>query len=238
MVLYQRFFYVVKGTIVFDDEQHEQWRFSAGDIIYLPSNITYRSYWDTAEDGAFLSLNFYMHDGSSNTLNLAEDITLCCTDRSGRQYRLFKQMHETWTKATAGDKLECLSQLIGIMRNLAAKAERQELGEENRAMLKAIFYIEDHYLEEIDIDEPARIAQLKECQFRRKFKLLKGISPVKYRNLLRMNNAAELLRSGEFSVVETAMSVGFDDPNYFSRLFKEQFGISPKQYVDRQSTRA
>ena len=237
MVLYQRFFYVVKGTIVFDDERHKRWRFSAGDIIYLPSNITYRSYWDSAEDGAFLSLNFYMRDGDGNMLNLAQDITLCCTDRSGRLYRLFKQMHETWTKATAGDKLECLSQLIGIMRTLAAKAERQELGEENRTMLKAIVHLEDHYLEELDIDELARIAQLKECQFRRKFKSLKGTSPVKYRNLLRMNKAAELLRSGEFSVVETAMSVGFDDPNYFSRLFKEQYGVSPKQYVDRQSTK-
>ena len=236
MVLYQRLFYVVKGSIVFDDEHHRNLRFSAGDILYLPSNTVYKSYWDTAEEGAFLSLNFYLQDGEGRTLNLADDITLCCTDKSGRLYRLFVQAHDTWAKATAGYKLDCMAQLIGVMRELAAKAARQELGEENRAMLKAIFHLEDHYLEEVAIEELARIAHLKECQFRRKFKLLKGMSPVKYRNHLRLTKAAEMLRSGEYSVVETAMSVGFDDPNYFSRLFKEQFGQSPTQYIDRQLT--
>lgn len=235
MVLYQRFFYVVKGTIVFDDEHHHNLRFSAGDIIYLPSNTVYRSYWDTAEEGVFLSLNFHLCDGEGHTLNLADDITLCCSDKSGRRYRLFAQMHDTWTKATAGYKLDCMAQLIGVMREIAAKAAQQELGEENRAMLKAIFYLEDHYLEEIVIEDLARIAHLKECQFRRKFKLLKGMSPVKYRNFLRMNKAAEMLRSREYSVVETAMCVGFDDPNYFSRLFKEQFGESPTQYINHRT---
>lgn len=232
-VLYQRFFYVVKGAIVFDDEQHKNWRFSAGDIIYLPSNTVYRSYWDTAEEGAFLSLNFYLQDGEGRTLNLADDITLCCTDKSGRLYRLFVQAHDTWAKATAGYRLDCMAQLISVMRELAAKAARQELGEENRTMLKAIFHLEDHYLEEVAIEDLARIAHLRECQFRRKFKRLKGMSPVKYRNHLRLTKAAEMLRSGEYSVVETAMSVGFDDPNYFSRLFKDQFGQSPTQYIDR-----
>ncbi len=237
MVLYQRFFYVVRGAIVFDDEHHHNLRFSAGDIIYLPSNAVYRSYWDTAEEGAFLSLNFYLRNNEGHTRNLADDITLCCTDKSGRLYRLFAQMHDTWVKATAGYKLDCMAQLLGIMRELATKAARQELGEENRAMLKAIFHLEDHYLEEVAIEELARIAHLKECQFRRKFKFLKGMSPVKYRNHLRLTKAAEMLRSGEYSVVETAISVGFDDPNYFSRLFKEQFGQSPTQYIDRMANK-
>lgn len=231
MVLYQRFFYVVKSAIVFDDEHHQNLRFSAGDILYLPSNTVYKSYWDTAEEGAFLSLNFYLQDGEGHTLNLADDITLCCTDKSGRLYRLFIQAYDTWTKAIPGYKLECMAHLISIMREIASKSERQELGEENRDMLKAIFCLEDNYLEDVAIDELVKISGLKECQFRRKFKRIKGMSPVKYRNALRLGKAAEILRSGEYSVVETAMMVGYDDPNYFSRLFKDYFGSSPSQYI-------
>ena len=41
----------------------------------------------------------------------------------------------------------------------------------------------------------------------------------------------ELMRSGEYSVVEVAMIVGFDDPNYFSSVFKTYLGQSPTQYI-------
>ena len=65
-VMYERFFYVVRGTIVFDDEKHKKLRFSAGDVIYLPSNVTYESYWETEENGEFIALNFKIF----NTNNL------------------------------------------------------------------------------------------------------------------------------------------------------------------------
>jgi transcriptional regulator GlxA family with amidase domain len=57
------------------------------------------------------------------------------------------------------------------------------------------------------------------------------MSPIKYRNMLRLNKALEILKSGEYSVIETAMIVGFDDPAYFSRIFKDQFGNSPSYFI-------
>jgi len=233
-VLYERFFYVVKGTIVFDDEKHKNLRFSAGDIIYLPSNTIYRSRWDTKEEGYFISLNFIISDSSRNIINLADDITLCCNDKSGKLYRSFCDTYDSWEKASQGYKLECMSHLINVMREIAVRSERHELGKENRDILKAIFYLEENYLQDFDIDELVKITHLKESQFRRKFKNLKGMSPIKYRNLLRVNKAMELMRSGEYSIVEIAMIVGFDDPNYFSRVFKNHIGQSPTQYMYNQ----
>ena len=72
-VLYGRFFYVVKGTIIFDDERHKNLSFSAGDIIYLPAHTVYRSRWDTKEEGYFISLNFIISDSNRNIINLADD---------------------------------------------------------------------------------------------------------------------------------------------------------------------
>ncbi len=230
-VLYSRFFYVVKGTIIFDDELHKNMRFSAGDIVYLPPHTVYRSKWDTAEEGYFISINFVLSDESRNIINFADDITLCCNDKSGKIYRSFCDTYESWEKASQGYKLECMSHLFNVMREIAVKAERQELGKENRDMLRAIFYLEENYLQDFDIDTLVKNTNLKESQFRRKFKKLKGMSPIKYRNMLRINKAAELLKSGEYSVVEASMIVGFDDPNYFSRVFKTQIGVSPTQYI-------
>ena len=233
-VLYARFFYVVKGTIIFDDEKHKNLRFSAGDIIYLPAHVVYRSKWDTSEEGYFISLNFLLSDNERNVINLADDITLCCNDKSGKLYRSFCDTYESWEKASSGYRLECMSNLINVMREIAIRAERLELGKENRDMIKAIFYLEENYLQDVDIETLVKITNLKESQFRRKFKRLKGMSPIKYRNMLRIDKAADLLKSGEYSVVEAAMIVGFDDPNYFSRVFKSRLGLSPTQYINTQ----
>lgn len=230
-VLYERFFYVVKGTIVFNDENHKNLRFSAGDIIYLPTTAVYRSYWDSKEKGFFISLNFLLSDQNRKIINLADDITHCCNDKSGKLYALFCETYENWKKVSPGYKLGYVSHLTNVMREIAIRAERQELGKANRDMLKAIFYIEENYLQEVEIETLVKMTNLKESQFRRKFKRLKGMSPVKYRNMLRVIKAAELLKSGEYSVVEASMIVGFDDPNYFSRVFKNQFGKSPMQYM-------
>ena len=81
------------------------------------------------------------------------------------------------------------------------------------------------------MEDLVKLTNVGECQFRRSFKALKGMSPIKYRNMLRMTKAIDLLKTGEYSVVEASMIVGFDDPSYFSKLFKKQFGQSPSSYI-------
>jgi transcriptional regulator GlxA family with amidase domain len=53
---------------------------------------------------------------------------------------------------------------------------------------------------------------------------------VEYRNRLRVSHARSILQSGSVSIAETAALVGFDDPFYFSRIFKSITGISPQVY--------
>ena len=130
-VLYERFFYVVKGTIIFDDERHKNLSFSAGDIIYLPAHTVYRSRWDTKEEGYFISLNFIISDSNRKIINLADDITLCCNDKSGKLYHSFCETYDSWEKASPGYKLECMSRLINVMREIAVRSERYELGKDN-----------------------------------------------------------------------------------------------------------
>ena len=66
--------------------------------------------------------------------------------------------------------------------------------------------------------------------FYRKVKALTGLTPADYIRTLRMNRAAELLRHDNITVAEVAYKVGISEPHYFSKLFKQQFGVSPKKY--------
>ncbi len=230
-VRFERFFYVVKGTIVFDDERHNKLKFSSGDIIYLPDNVTYRSYWEQDEKGEFLSINFIITDKSGRIINLSDDITFCLNDSKGELYKMFFETFEIWKHSARGYGLKCKSQLLNILDSIAKNSQKLEIKNKNRDILKAVLYIENNFLSNFTVEELLLLANLKECQFRRSFKRLKGMSPIKYRNFLRLNKAAEMLKSGEYSVIETSMIVGFDDSGYFSRLFKKQFGVSPSEFI-------
>ena len=56
------------------------------------------------------------------------------------------------------------------------------------------------------------------------------MSPISYINKIRIEKAAALFKNSDRSITEIAMEVGFDDSNYFSRIFKKQMGMSPREY--------
>jgi signal transduction histidine kinase/ligand-binding sensor domain-containing protein/DNA-binding response OmpR family regulator len=65
----------------------------------------------------------------------------------------------------------------------------------------------------------------------RKIKELTDMSPNEFLRAMRLKKASELLKSHAYNVSEVATMVGFNDPLYFSRCFKKQFGVSPKGYL-------
>ena len=66
--------------------------------------------------------------------------------------------------------------------------------------------------------------------FSRIFKSYVGHSPTEYINKYRIEKAAELFLCDSNSVTSVASAVGIDDPNYFTRLFKRFFNMSPREY--------
>lgn len=63
------------------------------------------------------------------------------------------------------------------------------------------------------------------------FRTIKGVPPVKYLNAIRINKAKELIsQQPDFLLREIAAIVGYDDPLYFSRIFKKETGFGPKEY--------
>ena len=85
------------------------------------------------------------------------------------------------------------------------------------------------------VDELASVMGYGRSQFYKKVKNLTGQTPADYVRTLRMNRAADLLRSETITVAEVCYQVGFSDPHYFGKMFKQQFGITPKKYQQGQS---
>lgn len=87
--------------------------------------------------------------------------------------------------------------------------------------------------EDVSIENLAKIAQLSEETFRKRFKSEVGEPPMKYFMHLRISNAKNLLADETKSIKEVAYEVGFSDQYYFSRQFKHYEGISPSVYRQR-----
>ena len=81
------------------------------------------------------------------------------------------------------------------------------------------------------VDDLVQSTGYGRSQFYSKMLEVTGKTPKDYIRMKRMTRAAELLRSGEMiTVAEVAYKVGFSDSLYFSRCFKQYFGVTPSKY--------
>lgn len=94
----------------------------------------------------------------------------------------------------------------------------------------AAYYFNEHYNTEISIEAYAASKNMSTCWFIRNFKQYHGITPMKYILNVRISNAQHLLETTSYNVNEIADIVGYENPLYFSRLFKKQVGVSPSEY--------
>lgn len=94
----------------------------------------------------------------------------------------------------------------------------------------AINYIEDNYNKKINISTLAKLSGYSERQFVRIFKSTFSMKPITYITNYRMKKARQLINTSNLSIGEIAYLCGYDDNNYFSRVFKNYTGITPTEF--------
>jgi transcriptional regulator GlxA family with amidase domain len=98
---------------------------------------------------------------------------------------------------------------------------------------RSIAYMVQHLDEPLQISTLAAQASVSQSHFFALFKRQTGTAPIDYFIRLRMNHARQLLDSTCSSVKEIAATMGYDDPFYFSRVFKSVHRVAPAEYRRR-----
>ena len=110
-------------------------------------------------------------------------------------------------------------------------------GKQEKFLATTISLIQEH-LNDVDFNGSilARKIGLSDSQLYRKLKALTDKSTAVYIRSIRLNQAKSMLMSGgEMNVSEVAYACGFSDPNWFSKAFKEEFGVSPIHYLKQHN---
>lgn len=95
---------------------------------------------------------------------------------------------------------------------------------------RSIHYFNENYNKPIVIEDYAEQNLMTPCWFIQNFKQLTKTTPMQYIVSLRLTNAMNLMENKSYNISQIASAVGYDNPLYFSRLFKKHIGMSPKEY--------
>lgn len=134
------------------------------------------------------------------------------------------------------DELEGWLQEVGTNLRHVLRHERRDSAARLTEQAKA--YIEEHYKEsDLSADSLCRCLNVSAAYFSTIFKREVGMSFVAYLTKIRLEHALELLRTTEDKTYIIASRVGYMEPNYFSYVFKKQYGISPSKYRAEMSVK-
>jgi transcriptional regulator GlxA family with amidase domain len=90
-----------------------------------------------------------------------------------------------------------------------------------------------HYRAESPVSQMVALSGLPERTFKRRFTLATGMSPLEYVHTLRLEEAKQMLESGDLPVEAVALEVGYQDTSFFGRLFRRKVALTPAQYRRR-----
>ena len=211
-----------------------------GDVIYVPSGMQYRvashgSAPDTHLDS--YTINFDLFDGEGDRVLLAESITLISRDPQNRRYApLAAELYEAFCYEKLGlsrNPLKTEAVFLYLLDRILTDARSQK--EVHYPIRRGVRALTAEWNQNKPIGVYAEMCRLSESYFYLLFKRSTGLSPVEYRNRIRVNTACSLLRDTSMSVDEISAAVGFETPFYFSRIFKKTMGQSPRQYRAAQT---
>jgi len=114
----------------------------------------------------------------------------------------------------------------------SARDVLKNLDKSEKDISLATEYIEKNFASNISLDDVSRIVNISPYYFSKVFKEETGENFIDYLTNLRIKRAKVLLAEGNLSMKEICNEIGYSDPNYFSRTFKKNVGVSPTEYKE------
>ena len=206
-----------------------------GSIVIFPPNEGYSYSYFGGEPLEYFWVHF---TGSYAKRFLAEcgfdELPFFASAKPNR--RIFDKFGEIFDVFEAKGRLQ-RQELASILEQIIILASSTLfVSESPRTFEKSVRYIRSSYNKKISVPELAVMENLSNSRYVALFTEQMGISPSAYIIGLRMNAACDLLLNTDMNVKQIAFLIGYNDPHFFSKLFKKHMGVSPKNYKQKFSS--
>lgn len=222
--------YIWSGEASFQECSEQALTAKSGELIFIPKGCCYKMQY-TAPNTTFVLINLDILDKCGKDFLLSKSITLLATDDASHRI------------AGIMAKLE----LCGAVQNLFALFRRKELvykllgavyeigsmpsikPQKYQQIFAGVLLLEQSYLENLPVSSFAKASGISVSLFRSLFSKQYGMSPIQYRNRLRIDRARTFLSEGGCTVSEVAYACGFENIGYFCRCYKKITGETPME---------
>ncbi len=205
-----------------------------GSLVYIPQGARYKTLYYQCDAGTTQTqlLEFELINESNNIFVASPSIMVLQLNRTYDIDIVFDELVTIYNKPILSYnmmKSKCYAFLHEI-----CKSFHYELmySKKYTPIAAGIAYLEQKHSYDLSVAEIAQMCHVSESCFRKLFQQYSGVSPIQYKanNLLRQ--AKDMIRSGDLSINEIALQLGFNDVGYFSRWFKKNTGISPSNFIN------
>ncbi len=214
---------VVKGSINFVNNG-ETLTARAGNLIFLPKGSRYEAVFpDTAED------YLVSFDSDEKDILIPSPVLLLNDAAFACSQRFLDLINE---KISPGHSLLQSKGLFYLLLNTVVNEIKKPDDTHSLIVNRACEIIQKNT--DASIGEVARLCAVSESSLRQLFKSQMQITPTHYRTQTKIKQAIYLLESTDLSLSEISEKLGFFDAAYFCKIFRQQMGMTPKQYVSLQ----
>ena len=215
---YHALSYRIVGDAVFHKDAHTHPALT-GDIAFVPAFCPYHI---TTGTESLIVIHFETDTPPANEIKIF-------SPKATDYYRmLFEKIYDIYCRKQTAYTHECREIFHKIVSNLERDAIRHSNDDSQKTIAPAMMLIHDRFADfSLSVGDLAAACHISEPYFRKLFLAVHGMTPHHYIHQLRLQQAIDMLRSGYFSVSETAYKCGFSSPAYFSAFIKAQTGKAP-----------
>ena len=232
----------------------EKYIVSEGDGFFVNSGVLHEMAESGGTKGEFYSIVFHprLVGGNADSIFWNKYLQPLMTNTSLKgmklehkvewQNEIVKLVEKAWennVKEEMGYEFEIrhyLSRMIFLLSEykkkevckLSAKAMRDET-----RIKRMIEYIQEHYSEEVLMEQIAKSASISESECLRCFRNTIGTTPIQFLKEFRLQKAAQLLNTTAQKVVDIGIQCGFQDMSYFAKTFRSVYGCTPSEYREK-----
>ena len=220
-----------RGTCIIDSRKYV---LQAGDSFLVYPDTTIHYYADEDQPWEYVWVGFNgMHAERYVELTDFSRESPVLTGEGGETIALLlEEIYRAYGTAI-WEHMAMMGRLYALLSHLVERAQRGRAPRRDSldCAEAAADYIVNHFAEPVTVEQLADHFSVSHSSLYRKFIKRYQMSPKRFLLEYRIDRACILLATTDHSVQEVSNSVGFDDPFYFSRVFKEIRGVSPRRYA-------